>query len=433
MDVQRRSVLRVEDGLALLPRQVRQHAVLQHARGVDDPDEVRRVRLDEFVGGFLRADVALCLLHVHAEPRRHGLDPLPRGHIQVGDLHGPGEELHAEACGALLLGLGQQPLAHDEREGAVATGDRDDTGARDGELLVRGFVGSGRDLARHEAALVGDAHGVVAEAALPDDLRGDLRVDLGRLRGLPVHVDVLDVNLFHLLPSGVAHAEKARADDDAEPDALVDLRVLLEDAPREDDELFRALVVLGDGLVQEEEGLELPGVLVEDVGHAVRVRRVQATTEDDEVPTAAGRDQADDLLLVELIGVVDELFRADASVRRRVDDGLADALAVREDEDALFRWVGRVREQGRGLFGLHEVLVLPRHCEGHVYDLLDHLVQRIASPVLEGKLLLVPLDRVGHLDVAPMAPLQRLNGRRGDPLILCVGHPEPSRSLRPSA
>mmetsp|Transcript_102796 Transcript_102796/g.257893 ORF Transcript_102796/g.257893 Transcript_102796/m.257893 type:complete len:398 (+) Transcript_102796:831-2024(+) len=380
------------------------------------------MRRNELIGRLLGADVTPCLLDVDAHLFSLGLNSLPCGHVQVGDFHGARQEQDRETFCALLIGLLQQPLAHHKSKRAITSRDGDDLAfAGHRELLVRSLVLLGGHLPGNEAALVHDADGVVAEAPCPENLRGHLRPELLGILGCIIHVDVLDVALLQFLPGRVAMAEQVPSHSDFQPLLVVDLGVLLEGAAGQNDEFFRRLVVPIQDLAQMEKGQGQRRILLDDIGDAVGRRRVQAARKDDDVPSF----RPDNLLhaiLVELVRILHELLGTCAAVRGVLEDLLADAHIVREDEDALLRRLRRLRQLGGPLLGLHETVEGLRHNVRLVDQVLKSLVQGIALLVLQWQLFVEPLNRKAHLTVAIVTRFNLLGCHRRNLLVIPLRH-----------
>mmetsp|Transcript_76030 Transcript_76030/g.222890 ORF Transcript_76030/g.222890 Transcript_76030/m.222890 type:complete len:439 (+) Transcript_76030:737-2053(+) len=380
MQVERGSGLRSVDLVELLRVLVVDHGVPKHARGVDEAHEVRCHRPDVLLHSFPRAHVAALLGDLDAQLVSHGLHFLPVGHVLIVDLHGARQELDGELLAALLLGLLEQPRAHDEAQGSVAARDADDALLRQLELRPV-LVGLRRHLPQHVPALVEDAHGVVAEGLVSEDLGHDV---FGVLRPQgPLGVNVLD-RALDLLPARVGHAEEGAVADGADPVVLVHLPLVREAVGRDDRKALAAAGVVGDllqNMEQDHHHIEL--VLVEFL-QLVAVGRVDAKAEDDQVP-GMHPDQVLDVLLRVLVGSLRlHVLDADAPRRSLLQDLFAIAIAVRKHQDVL---LGRLAVVNRW----------PPACASErIPDRLQVQAGGSSCGVLDRQVLREPLHRPAH-------------------------------------
>mmetsp|Transcript_60998 Transcript_60998/g.178393 ORF Transcript_60998/g.178393 Transcript_60998/m.178393 type:complete len:309 (+) Transcript_60998:736-1662(+) len=288
MNVQGCARLGVPDLVKERPREVEDHGVVQNAGRVDEGRQVRGALLDELVHRGRVAAVAPALLHLDVQRLGVGLDRLPRGHVPVADLAGPGEELDAQLLAVLpgavrLLDAREDPEAHDLGERAVAARDRDDALA--GELDAREalLVGPREDLPVDVAPVVEDAEGVMAEGLQAEDVGRQPRDAL--LGQGPLRVDVLNGDV-QLQAGHVAHAVQRGVRRETEAGLFVDLRVVREGVARQAREPLAQEGVRGDLLQEVKEQLRYRLLRCKNVLHAVARRRIDSICEDDKVETA---------------------------------------------------------------------------------------------------------------------------------------------------
>mmetsp|Transcript_5119 Transcript_5119/g.10557 ORF Transcript_5119/g.10557 Transcript_5119/m.10557 type:complete len:583 (+) Transcript_5119:87-1835(+) len=383
VDIQCGPGLGIEGVFELFPGHVEEHAVLQDTRGVDDADEVWGVLQDPLIHFLLHTEIQDVLDNIDAEVTGHALDQIPIGCVLLVDCCRPRQELDGELLATLLLCLRQEPDAHDETQGTVAAGDADDASLghlHRREVVVLRGIHRTQDI----APLVHDAHRVVAEGLLPEDLGGQILRVLGR-QG-PLGVDELEGAEGDLRPGRVGHAEKRGVSDEAKAHLLVDLWLVREAVYREDGHLLNLTLGIADGLQQVQVDLENGVLGLDDVRNRIAGRTIHSEGVDDHVPLVRFDQLLDSLLIIAVMGLVLNVQDANPPRRRLVNDLLAVAVAVCEEEDvlllqhALVNWRPLAIDATRGVRHMHQALI-----------------DRGSSGVLDRQGLREPLDRPAHL------------------------------------
>mmetsp|Transcript_60831 Transcript_60831/g.157815 ORF Transcript_60831/g.157815 Transcript_60831/m.157815 type:complete len:324 (+) Transcript_60831:813-1784(+) len=298
---------------------------------MDEAPQVRGVLFHECVHRLAATTVALRLLDSYAQLGRQPLHVLPVRQVVVRDPRGPRQELHGEALAPLLLSLGQKELAHDNPERPIAATDPDH--AVVWNLKVRKvLVRLRRYLPQHVAAAIQYADRVVAKGRVAENLRCQI-LDVLCPEG-PLCVDVLDWH-GHLQACAVAHAEQSAVRDEAEAHLLVDLSLLGETVRREHDQALAPGRVVRKTLEDGKKNLDDGNLLTVDLIYIVLLGRVDPKSEDDDVPRVH-LDQIPDILLgLRGRGLCLHVGEAQAARGRLLENLLAEAEAVCEDEDVL--------------------------------------------------------------------------------------------------
>mmetsp|Transcript_15565 Transcript_15565/g.32977 ORF Transcript_15565/g.32977 Transcript_15565/m.32977 type:complete len:209 (-) Transcript_15565:47-673(-) len=195
------------------------------------------------------------------------------------------------------------------------------------------------------------------------------------------------------------------------------LRVLAKATPGDHSEPLAGLLVLLDRSQEIEVQVSADILLLDDIRHLAAPRRVHPSRKDNHVPRLLRIQHAEEVLVGEASGILDDLLFQDAAVGHMLEDALDIAHVVREDENVLLGRTDLLQFDGLNLGRLHEVLVHLGHFDLLIDIVLDHLVQSEALLVFERQVLPEPLN--GPAKAGGHGP----DGLCSNLLIVVLSHP----------